>query len=317
MKRSCLRLVRLNVILSLLTLPAVAAESSLVQTLPSGTIDWTQRWVEATGSGVPKQTGNPAQERLLAERAALSDAYRQLAETVHGVQITGETTVRDYVTENDVVRTRVQGVIKGARPTGPARQQPDGSIQITLRMPLYGAGQLSGAIELDQHLQRPQTSRSLRPSTRTGQVALRDLVQQTQQPALPFFPVRLASLPGFVPLQLTQGPRYTGLVIDMCTLPIQAVMSPRVLSETEQVYIGSFPIDPDQVIAEGVLQYYDDFDAALASPRVGAHPLIVEAQGTNERQTDILISPADAARIAEADATGQFLQALKVVVSAL
>lgn len=308
----------LSLNLTLVALPALAADSSLVQTLPSGTIDWGSRWIEATGSGVPKLTGNPAQERLLAERAALSDAYRQLAETVHGVQITGETTVRDYVTENDLVRTRVQGVIQGARPTGPPRRNADGSTAITLRMPLYGAGQLSGAIQLDQHLQRPQTSRSLRPLTRTGQVGLQAMLKQAQHPALPFFPVRLASLqPGFVPLQITQGPRYTGLVLDMCTFPVQPVMSPSVFSESGQVYIGNFPIDPDQVIAEGVLQYYGDFDAALASPRVGAHPLIIEALGTNDRQTDILVSPADAARIAEADATGQFLQGLKVVVSAL
>jgi hypothetical protein len=103
----------------------------------------------------------------------------------------------------------------------------------------------------------------------------------------------------------------------MCTLPIQPVMSPAVYGSGQQVYIGNFPIDPDQVVNEGVLQYYGDFDQAVEAPRVGAHPLIVEATGTNPRQTDILVSEADAERIRQADQSGQFLKKLKVVVSSM
>ncbi|MEZ0373637.1 MAG: LPP20 family lipoprotein, partial [Candidatus Sericytochromatia bacterium] len=231
--------------------PALAVDSYVVQRMPSGTIDWANRWVEATGSGVPRETGNPAQARLLAQRAAVADAYRQLAETVHGVRIDAETTVLNYVTQSDVIRTRVQALIKGARQVGEARQGADGVTQVTMRLPLYGADQLSGAIELDQQVRRQQ-------SALPGTSLARLLHESAARLPEPFFPMRLAAA-GFAPIQLAAGPAYTGLVLDMCTMPIQPVMSPAVFGNEQQVYIANYPIDPDQVIAEGVLQYYGDY----------------------------------------------------------
>lgn len=286
--------------------PALA-NSYLVQKMPSGTIDWANRWIEATGSGVAKATGNAAQERLLAERAAKADAYRQLAETVQGVRVDSETVVRNYVTESDLIRTRVDAVIKGAQQVGPARQEADGVTQVTVRMPLYGDNQLSDAIQLDQRLQRRHSHKSL------GQSLAELLHSQSRGAQLPLFETQVASA-SFGPL-LAAGPAYTGLVLDLCDAPIQPAMSPAVFGPEQQVYIGNFPIDPDQIIAEGVLQYYEDYGAALESPRVGAHPLVVEAVGTNDRQTDIMVSPEDAARIQQADQSAKFLQKLKVVVA--
>ena len=285
---------------------ALADDSYLIQKLPSGTVDWGNRWVEATGKGFSKPTGNPAQEKLLAQRAAMTDAYRQLAETVYGVRIDAETVVKDFIVESDVIRTRVDAVVKGAQATTPASVSADGVTQITLRMPLYGPEQLSGAIQLDQHIQR-QVSQS-------GGIDLaRILHDATQSRGLPLFPQQIAST-GFIPL-IAAAPVYTGLVLDLCQSAIQPVMSPAVFGEEQQVYIGRFPIDPDQIIAEGVLQYYEDFDQAMASQRVGKNPLVIEAIGTNKRQTDVRVSLEDAERIRQADLSGKFLQKLKVVVA--
>lgn len=305
MKSLCFSLALITSLVALA--PAVLADDSyLIQKLPSGTVDWGNRWVEATGKGFSKNTGNPAQEKLLAQRAATADAYRQLAETVYGVRIDAETVVRDFIVENDLVRTRVDAVVKGAQATGPASIGADGVTQITLRMPLYGKDQLSGAIQLDQHVQQ-QVSQS--PGIDFAQI-LHDV---TQQRGLSLFPQQIAST-GFVPL-IAAAPVYTGLVLDLCQSPIQPVMSPAVFGQEQQVYIGRFPIDPDQIIAEGVLQYYEDFDRALESQRVGKNPLVIEAIGTNPKQTDVIVSPEDAERIRQADLTGKFLQKLKVVVA--
>ncbi len=56
----------------------------------------------------------PAQQRLLAIRAAKLDAYRGLAEQVYGQFLDGATTIADAVLRSDRVRSRVEGIIHGA-----------------------------------------------------------------------------------------------------------------------------------------------------------------------------------------------------------
>jgi len=56
----------------------------------------------------------PAQQRLLAIRAAKLDAYRSLTEQVYGLRMDATATVADMVVQNDTFRSRVEGVIYGA-----------------------------------------------------------------------------------------------------------------------------------------------------------------------------------------------------------
>ncbi len=57
----------------------------------------------------------PAQQRLMAIRASKLDAYRGLTEQVYGQQLDARTTVADMVIQSDSFRSRVEGVIYGAR----------------------------------------------------------------------------------------------------------------------------------------------------------------------------------------------------------
>jgi hypothetical protein len=141
--------------LGLLASPALAQTGGYIQTTSTGTINWTEQYIEVVGSGVPNPDKPAGQARLLAQRAATADAYRQLAETLYGVRVDAETTVRDFVTESDVIKTQVQGVIKGATPQGQPRQSADGAIEVTLRLPLFGP--LASAIGLEGVVQRQQS----------------------------------------------------------------------------------------------------------------------------------------------------------------
>ena len=58
---------------------------------------------------------NPAQQRLLAIRASKLDAFRSLTEQVYGQQMDANSTVADMVVTTDTFRTKVEGVIYGAR----------------------------------------------------------------------------------------------------------------------------------------------------------------------------------------------------------
>jgi hypothetical protein len=51
----------------------------------------------------------------MAIRASKLDAYRSLTEQVYGQQLDASSTVADMVVTNDTFRTKVEGVIYGAR----------------------------------------------------------------------------------------------------------------------------------------------------------------------------------------------------------
>ena len=80
-------------------------------------------------NGVSAQSAKEAQNKLLAKRAAEADCYRKLTESVYGLALSSDTYVRDFVTENDEVRTSVDEFIKGIR-LGKPRYYEDGSCEV-------------------------------------------------------------------------------------------------------------------------------------------------------------------------------------------
>ena len=84
-------------------------------------------------SGAGAQTD--PQTRLMAKRAAKADALRNLAETIYGVRVDSRTTVRDFVTQSDVVRANLDSVIQGAREVAYV-ERPDGTAEVTVEITL-------------------------------------------------------------------------------------------------------------------------------------------------------------------------------------
>ncbi|MGC9454609.1 MAG: hypothetical protein ACP5HU_07065 [Phycisphaerae bacterium] len=76
-----------------------------------------------------------AQNKLLAYRAARADAIRKLAERIQGLQISSETTVRDFVTESDVIRTELDTFLSGVRETD-KRYMEDGTCEVDMEVTL-------------------------------------------------------------------------------------------------------------------------------------------------------------------------------------
>lgn len=65
---------------------------------------------------IEKQLGNNREEKLLqAVRASKIDAYRELAEQLYGHQLSSSTKVRDLVAKDDRIKSRVEGIVRGAR----------------------------------------------------------------------------------------------------------------------------------------------------------------------------------------------------------
>jgi len=75
-----------------------------------------------------------AQNKLLAYRAARVDAMRKLAERITGLMITSETTVKDFVAQDDRIRTALLSYLSGMREIGKPKYLPDGTCQVTLEI---------------------------------------------------------------------------------------------------------------------------------------------------------------------------------------
>ena len=89
----------------------------------------------ATGyADIDAQSGNPSQQRILAIRASKIDAYRSLSEQIYGLYIDASTTVGDLVVQNDVIQSRVEGVIYGAEIES-IKPISDNAYEVTLSLP--------------------------------------------------------------------------------------------------------------------------------------------------------------------------------------
>jgi hypothetical protein len=311
--------------LTLLPQASQAQNTAVLQNMGKGNIDWTHQQIKVTGSGAPPAGGSAAQKRLMAKRAAQADAYRQLAEIVNGVQVDSETIVKDFVTESDTVRLRVSALIK-AIPVGAERYLSDGSVEVDMAMSMFGQNGLSSAIEIEKTLKKQQerfNQSGYLPALSEDFVAwipgqqyamapwnqaAKPKVKATPKPKIKPTPQPTAK-PTAKPLAAPSG--YTGLIIDASGLNLQPAMSPMVLTDSDQVYIGNFELDIDRVIAEGIIAYHRSLNGIQ---RAGKNPLVVRATGTSEGRVDLMISPEDAARIQAEDKKTQFLSKLNVAV---
>ena len=127
---------RVVLLLCVLALPAAAQSEFKEFTGTGGVINWSNGTVSAEGRGVGPEGGNPKTAGLLACRAALADAQRNLLEASQGVRVTSETLVRDFVVASDEIRVTVEGLVKGA--TMLEREEDDGVCRVVMRMPLNG-----------------------------------------------------------------------------------------------------------------------------------------------------------------------------------
>lgn len=69
----------------------------------------------------------------MAIRAAQLDAYRQLAEQVHGFRVWGSTSVSAFAAQNDTIRSHVDSFIRGARVVN-TTAIADGNYEVTVEL---------------------------------------------------------------------------------------------------------------------------------------------------------------------------------------
>ena len=247
-----------------------------------GLVNYQDGYVEAVGTGAPPEQyyGKP-QARPMALRAAQVDAYRNLLETVQGVQIDSKTTVKDFVVESDVINTAISGMVKGAAIIK-KEYLSDGTVEVTVRMPLSGVAKavIPQAIADD----KKQDMKDHKPAPFSKKSAPKDEV-------------------------------YTGLVIDGRGFQARPAMSPKIFDENGAEVYGTLIVKKDYAISQGICGYARDLTAAQSNTRVTNNPLTVKAiRAQGSGMSELIIGNEESNKIRAAKENLTFLQKCRVMI---
>ena len=247
---------------------------------------WEQGTITAEGFGTPPMGAYGSKASIMARRAAIVDAQRNLAEQINGVQVDAETTVENFVISSDLVKTKVSALIKGAVVVE-EQMMPDGAYRVVMSMPMYGSQGLASAI----------------------MPAIRDNTPPTPPP-----PVISAT----ITTQIQMGGTYTGVIIDAGGMGLKPSFSPVIYDTNGRAIYGVSNINYDQAISQGMVGYSSSVSSAQTLPRVGATPLVIKAvqvRGGNNstNPVNVVVSVDDGDRILAANAQSSMLMNGNVV----
>ena len=241
---------------------------------------WEQGTITAEGFGTPPMGTYGSKASIMARRAAIVDAQRNLAEQINGVQVDAETTVENFVINSDIVKTKVSALIKGAVVVE-EHAMPDGSYRVVMSMPLYGAQGLASAV----------------------MPAIRDM-----NPPMPPPPVISAT----ITTQIQMSGTYTGVIIDAEGMGLKPSFSPVIYDTSGRAIYGVSNINYDRAIERGMVGYAGSLYDAQTLPRIGGSPLVVKAvqvRGGNNsaNPVNVVVSVEDGDRILAANQQSQML----------
>ncbi|MGD9022357.1 MAG: LPP20 family lipoprotein [Deltaproteobacteria bacterium] len=285
----------------------VAEWHELVENIGTyGSINWSEGIIMATGIGSPpeKYYGKP-QARPMALRAAQLDAYRNLLEVTKGVRVTSVTVVEDSMVSSDMIRSQVDGMVKGAQVVK-KEYLSDGTVEVTLAMSLRGGfAQLILPEEIKQV-----------PEIKTIPHAPPAPPEPEHVREIPSPPAPEPAEPSLPPAEPSPAPSvYTGLVVDARGLGARPAMSPKILDERGMEVYGSAYVSREFAVQQGMAGYARDLTASQTNPRVTNQPLTVKGLKTEgPGRSDLVISSADADRIRGASENLSFLKQCRVMI---
>jgi len=269
----------------------VAQDDFIGDVFDNGSVNYGDRTIQAIGIGfIPENVINAGQARRAAMRIAKQDALRQLIEIVNGVNVTSETTVSGAMFD-DVIKTQVQGAIRGARRVGDPKYLSDTSVEVTYEVKMA------------------DISRVLLPMA-------------DKAPTLTFEDVTLggAVTPGASSDQgsnADSGPTsggVTGIIIDGKGLGLRPAMSPRIMNQSGSVVYGPGQYSRDYAASNGVVGYAKSLEQAKADPRVQGNPLVIRGSSVSgSSAADLVVSNVDAGKIARADGSAGLLGNCRVM----
>lgn len=267
--------------------------------------------VTAEGFGVAPQGKRKEVGRLLACRAAVTDAQRNLIEATNGVRVTVTTSVSKFAADYDIVKTAVEGSIQGASILSREMGQ-DSTCKVT--MGLFIGGEVSNSIyqssiegQNSVYLFMQDFVHSIFSSAHAQQIDSPFSLAAEQGPWLPeiqSLDQRVKALESTVVLgnatvnQARKEAQPTGLIIDVRGHHFLPSMNPELLHPEGQVIYPNAE-DKNTIIKSGKLLslFARGLDFALNHPIVGDKPLLIKASSNAGKTTSILLNKQNAEKL--------------------
>ncbi|MBL4940225.1 MAG: hypothetical protein JKY81_01030 [Colwellia sp.] len=270
----------------------------------SGQINWTDASVSAIGYGVAPPDKNPNVAPFLACRAAIVDAQRNLLESFQGVRVTTTTLVSNYMLTSDVIKSSVEGTIKGAIIKS-RNNRLDGSCKIELQAPLRGKTSKS----IYQNLYSEELSTSLLNSFWSNWISTAHAAtlntSNTQQVVekIAELDKRISVLEKHLTtnkvneIQLND---ISGIVIDVRGTHFMPSLTPKIRKANGDILYPSRDNTQD-IINNGQLVslFSNNINFAMEHPLIGEYPLLIKANKTwQDQATEISLSEKNSNKLA-------------------
>ncbi len=242
-----------------------------------GSVDWEKRTIISHGIGAPNPDLPEAAQRPGAIRAAQMIALRNALESVKGIFLNSSTTVQNFMTTNDVVTTHVNGYVKNFQQKGRIKYMSDGSVEITMEIPLDGIGGIAEALLGNTVGEKPSVTEFEGTKAKTETV-------------------------------------FSGLIIDCRGLKVKPALSPKVIDEEGREIYGSAYVSKEWAVKYGIVGYAKTVEDAAKLERVGDKPGQIKAiKASGDNSTDVVISGKDAADVRSASKNLKFLSECRVL----
>jgi hypothetical protein len=275
-----------------LPLPGACIEQSeLIEKVGYGRINWTEGYVQVTGTGIPtaEYLGIPQPQASTLMKARLNALDRTL-DLLKSVRIDPNRTVNDLVAQNAAILQEMALLVEQAQIV---KQKfiSDGSVELTTRFSIYGD---FARLVLPAEIEEIEAIRPVAPE-----------VKKTDHPLRESGHERLPH----------KSSIYSGLIVDARGLGAKPAMIIRIFGDGGQEVYGPAFVSREFVVRWGMCGYLKSLAVARKHQRVAGNPLTVKALRRKEVNPDrMVISNVDAFKIRSASEHLMFLKKCQVIV---
>ena len=288
----------------LVSLVVVAYTQETWQSVTEPVKVFSEGYIKVIGSS------EEGQSRYRAIRAATVVAQRDLLEVLQGLHLYGTTTIRDGMNQSDLIKTTVEGYLKGAMKCGERYDPNRGYAEVCLKLYIRGKGGLYDII-----LPLMKEKNFLPPS---GPAYQPKLIPETIGPSRPetMGKTEVASIPEkpeVKPPSEIVNP-HDGLILDVRGYNFRPALVNRILTDKNEVVFDPSKIVSSVLLERGCGGFTNDENKAKALLQTwGANnPMFIKAKGV-VKFTDAQVGSDEAAAIFTHNQKTNFLAQAKVV----